>query len=388
MRRLTPVAVALMAAGVGTAWAQAPAGQAPSAAPAAPKGAGGAEPRQSEAEPNTYEIYDSGDRSEPLVRREGEASLPIYHTVAKGDTLWGLCESYFKDPFRWPKVWAKNPSITNPHWIYPGDRIRLREGDAPKPEARKAEPLKPYSNSQALPDTIYLRQRGFIEEDEIKYAAKIVGSREEKTLLATHDHVYVRYPNDKPLKVGERYDIYKALNPVKHPQSKETLGQMVEVFGEVEIRELSKSGVARGIILRAVNPVERGYLVGKLTRVIKTVRPIPNTRTRVEGSVVAVLEQAHLIGAKQVVFIDRGRKFHVKPGYTFYVTRRGDSYRATSQFEERVNPAEQRWPRERVAAIVVVEVGWSHSVGFVSQSVKEIRIGDRVELLVDTPSTR
>ena len=32
-----------------------------------------------------------------------------------------------------PKVWSFNPEITNPHWIYPGDQVRLRVGGAPRP---------------------------------------------------------------------------------------------------------------------------------------------------------------------------------------------------------------------------------------------------------------
>jgi nucleoid-associated protein YgaU len=39
--------------------------------------------------------------------------------VQKGDTLWSLCSKYFNDPWRWPRLWAANPVITNPHWIFP-----------------------------------------------------------------------------------------------------------------------------------------------------------------------------------------------------------------------------------------------------------------------------
>jgi len=307
---------------------------------------------------------------------------PVYHTVRRGDTLWGLCYSYFRNPWLWPKVWSYNPSITNPHWIYPGNRIRLRTGK--ERAATKAPPLMAYSKQPQRPSTIYLRQRGFLEEDEVKYAAKIVGSREEKIMLATFDQVYVKYPAKKPLKVGERYHVYKAIKPVVHPHNKRKIGQMVEVFGTLEIKTLGKTKVARGVILRAVNPIERGYLVGKLKRVFRGVKPVKNTRTKVAGSVLAVLGQNHLIGTKQLVFIDRGKKYKVKVGYTFYVTRRGDSYRGLLQFQQKTRRAERKWPRQLVAQIVVVDVGWNHSVGYVAKALKEIRLGDRVELLVDS----
>jgi len=41
--------------------------------------------------------------------------VPDRHVVQKGDSLWTICEFYFRDPWRWPKVWALNPEVTNPH---------------------------------------------------------------------------------------------------------------------------------------------------------------------------------------------------------------------------------------------------------------------------------
>ncbi|HLK40647.1 MAG TPA: LysM peptidoglycan-binding domain-containing protein, partial [Polyangiaceae bacterium] len=53
---------------------------------------------------------------------------PASYVVRKGDTLWTLCDHYFQNPYEWPRVWSYNPQIKNPHWIYPGDEIRLKEG--------------------------------------------------------------------------------------------------------------------------------------------------------------------------------------------------------------------------------------------------------------------
>src|SRR5262249_41651714 len=51
--------------------------------------------------------------------------VPELHVVRRGDTLWDICWFYFNDPWQWPRVWSYNPQITNPHWIYPGDLVRL-----------------------------------------------------------------------------------------------------------------------------------------------------------------------------------------------------------------------------------------------------------------------
>ena len=336
-------------------------------------------PPPREAPRNYYEITGEISLSNPRFKVVGRPTVPLYHTVRSGDTMWDLCGSYFNNPWLWPKVWSYNPIITNPHWIYPGFRMRLR-----RTGGRLSQPtLRSYSKKPSQPQMIYLNRRGFIEEGKLKYAAKITGSREEKIMLATYDQVYIKYKKNKPLKVGDRYSVYKMVKPVVHPHHKRTIGKMVEIFGKVEIKELSKANVARGVIIKAINPIERGYLVGKLKRIFKVVKPIKNTRTKVSGAVIAVLQRNHIIGTKQLIFIDRGKKYKVKKGYTFYVTRSGDAYRAIGQFKQKRNPKERNWPKELVAQIVIIDVDWNHSVGYVSKALKEIRIGDRVELLVD-----
>src|SRR3954471_15887042 len=51
--------------------------------------------------------------------------VPDVHLVRRGDTLWDLCNRYYQNPWAWPKVWSYNPQVANPHWIYPGDQLRL-----------------------------------------------------------------------------------------------------------------------------------------------------------------------------------------------------------------------------------------------------------------------
>ena len=46
------------------------------------------------------------------------------HVVVYGDTLWDICEFYLGDPFRYPEIAALS-RIVDPHWIYPGDTVRL-----------------------------------------------------------------------------------------------------------------------------------------------------------------------------------------------------------------------------------------------------------------------
>ena len=64
----------------------------------------------------------------------------MQHVVEDGDTLWDICDAVLGRPELWPRVWSMNPEITNPHWIYPGDIIRLSpRGGATKVAAMAAE---------------------------------------------------------------------------------------------------------------------------------------------------------------------------------------------------------------------------------------------------------
>ncbi|MCI8916131.1 MAG: LysM peptidoglycan-binding domain-containing protein [Oscillospiraceae bacterium] len=52
-----------------------------------------------------------------------QAGEELWHTVAQGETLWGLARRYGVELER---VIALNPDIRNPNLIFPGQRVRIR----------------------------------------------------------------------------------------------------------------------------------------------------------------------------------------------------------------------------------------------------------------------
>src|SRR5262245_40834939 len=66
-----------------------------------------------------------GDHWTPYNPPDPESFPPdaTLHIIVKGETLWGLADLSYNDPYLWPQLWDQNRYITDSHWIYPGDPL-------------------------------------------------------------------------------------------------------------------------------------------------------------------------------------------------------------------------------------------------------------------------
>src|SRR3990170_8501697 len=107
----------------------------------------------------------------PVVAQEKGAEGA--YTIKQGDTLWDISSRFLKNPFLWPKLWQRNSYITNPHWIYPGNPIRLSAFE----EIRKEEPAKVAADERVIGEKPEVEK---IKEEKPKGVAPVAFEPEVK----------------------------------------------------------------------------------------------------------------------------------------------------------------------------------------------------------------
>lgn len=310
-------------------------------------------------------------------------TVPPVYTVRRGDTLWDITGRFYGNPWRWPRVWSYNPEITNPHWIYPGDPLRLLpEGEI---AARLPDTQQVVRAARApAPESVVLRTQGFLDADALRTSGVIIGSPEEHMLLSPYDEVYLRFEQGTTVRPGMQLTVFRAIQPEE--RGEEEQGTLVRIFGTIELRSFDpERNVGRGMITEALDPIERGYRVADMPRRFEMVEPVPN-QASVQAQVVAALRPHMILGDYQVIFVNAGAEQGVRPGNRFFVIRQGDVWRQELPGSEREAgatvpaPEVAEYPTEIVAEARVVGVRPNSSTLIVTRSTTEVVLGDRAEM--------
>jgi hypothetical protein len=337
-----------------------------------------------------------------LQEYRNDIGVPEFHVVQTGDTLWDISEYYLSDPYLWPKLWSWNDHVTNAHWIFPGDRIRLYDPFAPQsPDLRGTdEPTLEFSKTRVPrrvgEDPVLLTRTAFVDAEQFESAMTVIGGGEANVMMSTLDTVYLDYDKANPPIPGERLVVYAPQEKIYDLEGKKVLGYVVEVMGDVEIETIARKAV-EGTVASSINPIERGYKVGALRRRFDRVDPVPADRAA-SGLVVATLndtgpipikkarkireqkgkgENDVLAGETQLVVVSLGQTDGVEVGNVLEVVRKGDEYTPKRNIHI---PYEDGWPRRVIGALVVVQVLPSTSLAVSTYSRREFERGDHVEL--------
>ena len=334
--------------------------------------------------------------------------VPDIHLVRRGDTLWDLCNRYYQNPWAWPKVWSYNPQIANPHWIYPGDQVRLTSatGAGAGQQAlslanRKSATLGSGGllNRRATVDraTVFLRDQGYIGDPKRDVWGELVGSDEEQMMLADGNHVVLILRPGVNVSKGQELTVF---NSVRQPQkvagARKPPGEIVAVRGTVKIIDFNPdTRMARALLTESIDVVERGAKVGPVGRRFDVVPPV-KTSTQVSARVLTSIYPNVYIARDQLAFLDKGSEDGLVQGSRLFVVRKGDSWRAsltTSAPMQRrrmlINTPEeagsedtpiysedQKFPEDTIAELRVLRTEKYSSIALVVESKREVVGGD------------
>jgi len=277
------------------------------------------------------------------------SNVPSTHLVQRGDTLWDLCGSYFQNPWAWPKIWSYNPQIQNPHWIYPGDQVRLRI-DVP-PEQRESIVLGKGQGPGALGrgggtagggggfvnrrplvqrDTVFLRGVGYIDDPKKDVWGELIGAEQEQMLLTQGADVYVMMRPGVDLRLGQLLTVFHSVRtPSSVSGARRPPGEIIAFKGTIRVDDWDpKTRIGRGRLIESLDAVERGDKVGPVGRRFDVVPP-RRDEVDLEARVLTSLYPHEVLGQNQIAFIDRGSKDGLVPGNRLLLVRRGDNWRRT-----------------------------------------------------------
>jgi hypothetical protein len=308
--------------------------------------------------------------------------LPQTHTVRKGDTLWDLAQHYLKDPFLWPGIYRLNTDVVeDPHWIYPGEVLRIAPADnvaavpsmdTPVPddstammladsaqagsdstdalaqgpqqpslaESEEAEqgPLFPERKRRSVSEVLkaYTRQpyrplrrsefysSGFLTENQRLPYGTVIGPVTPQQIKAVNSRAnalpFTAIALEAPR--GATYEVGDSLLLVRVGGEIEPYGRIVIPTGVAHITEAVEGRYVANIVA-TYGPIRNG----QRTLPIESFNPAGNTRAvpvtdGIRGSLIGGLGRQELKEPQMVVFINKGREDGVAPGDLFEIRRR------------------------------------------------------------------
>ncbi len=302
------------------------------------------------------------------------------YTIKKGDTLWDLSQRFMNDPYYWPNVWSKNPQITNPHLIFPGQKIRILDGrleiiPAFTESDTKGEATIPAATPQAEQMTVKVSGdgQGFILTDE-KPLGLLVDSVDNRVLLTKNDLVFVKMNNLADVNIGDTYSLYERGKKIRHPKKPQTIGTMMHNLGYLQVTEIHDQTVMAKIV-GCYQEITRG---AELFEYVPPRREIVlrNAASAAPGYLVAGRIEKSTISTNDIVYIDLGARDGAQPGNLMYLSR---PRQVSNELIKKAGPLQL--PDEVLGAAVIIESRPTTSSAIVIKNVKEAQVGDQIELV-------
>lgn len=323
----------------------------------------------------------------PSVVRAAGQDEPTVYVIKQGDTLWGLSSRFIKDPKYWPNMWSKNGQVTNPHFIYPGQMLRIfpdRLEFVPKGQAAEQTTVAAAQKSasattvaEALQDvaaektyTLY-GDEGFLAEKGFKPYGVIVGTQHDRIIVGVDDIVYTDIGADRNAGGGDKFSIFRKDASVNHPLNSEEMGNKIVQLGTLQLTDVEKKS-SRAIITTSAREISPGAYLLPYKESRRREVALKRTRVDLKGYIIESYSGVSVMAAGDVVYIDLGTAQGAEVGNMLYIVR--DVTIDQRYVEGRID----RLPQELLGALVILEAGKKTATALIVKSIDTIYKGDRI----------
>jgi hypothetical protein len=314
-----------------------------------------------------------------------ESETGFYYTIQKGDTLWDLSKHFNDSPWLWPELWEGNDQITNPHWIFPGERIRLyrKSGSqiitATEPIQPVAlAPLKPAveqaARKEAAPFFVYssIDRVGFIRKPPAPPSGTLFEVQGNKTLISEGDIVYIQPAGDALQDVfmpGSRHTVFRYMTPTDDRDSTEIIGTQHYILGIVEVTR-KEPDMVLAKVLKSFRPIKKDDLLMPFSQRHSKIELKPST-PGIDGQIIISEEHSILTGDYTLAFIDKGRADDIEVGQQYSI------YSQQQWGTENNKTGAKKLPPVDVGTFLVLHTEQTTSTVVITNAVDNIPAGER-----------
>ncbi|MBW2597471.1 MAG: hypothetical protein JRC55_02105 [Deltaproteobacteria bacterium] len=218
---------------------------------------------------------------------------------------------------------SENRQISNPHWIYPGERIRIFHQKGAQSFVGKTVSRRRALEKEPQKEPLYyyyspINKIGFIRKDPVVPSGVIFKVKDDKEMISTGDLVFIRSKGGMPpLTAGSKYSVYRTAKPIIDQKTEALIGTQHYLTGMVEITKMDpRFAVAR--VVQSYRTMEVGNLLMPYKRRSPKIELI-QSKKGLNGQLIISEEQANIIGDNDIAFIDKGSKDDVKLGQQYSI---------------------------------------------------------------------
>jgi hypothetical protein len=318
------------------------------------------------------------------------ADPPDYYVIQTGDTLWDISNRFLGDSQQWPELWSVNEYITNPHWIYPGNRIYFHLGDSLNPPSADTAPASEPTSAvkvetpvtQSGPacgfppvfttsaEGVHVSSPGVISTaDDLNIRGTITKSDQVGIELGEGAYVYVKAKDTSSYDCGALVGIYREQEKNVHGPNG-TLGSVFRVLAVGQVIRVDDD-IATVKLRDSWSEVERGDIVGDPIPVDMELDVRAPTGDLQANVVARLTVEQRLASTGETVFLDHGTDDGIKVGSSLFIVERRDGMNFDGK-------EEMELPDRVVGRVVVVRAEPSFSTAVVTDAARDVLVGARL----------